>query len=303
LNNSLWDKSIMDLLKWGGKHYAVCSLLEQEMYLTFYNKTMFNKKGIKTPREYWEKNEWNWDTFYKAAKEMKEAYKDLSGFYACYTPKVNAWMLSRGVNFISYQNDSASPMKNNLADQASSSYRKIVEAWEWYNKLNTEGLSPIGGGERDSMFTSGKLGMYSGGAYLARKQFTIAKNMTDDWDGVPFPGKAGESYSVPMQHLVWCIPVGAKNPQGAGYYLLWSQDETNYPSPDYAKPQFKSTIDAMNQLPKTPSLSQGILGADKEYQLWGELTTNPGSESVIFQQWKPRVDAEITRVFNELPKK
>jgi ABC-type glycerol-3-phosphate transport system substrate-binding protein len=49
----------MELMKYNGKHYGVTS--GAEPMVVFYNKTMFENNGIKTPTEYYKEGKWDWN--------------------------------------------------------------------------------------------------------------------------------------------------------------------------------------------------------------------------------------------------
>ncbi len=38
----------------------------------FYNRTLLNKLGIKSPQDYVKENNWNWDTFTQVAKDANK---------------------------------------------------------------------------------------------------------------------------------------------------------------------------------------------------------------------------------------
>ncbi len=65
------EKRIYDYLTWEGKHYAAM-VSGAWAYALWYNKTMFEANGVKTPREYWEEGNWTWDTFLEVARELTQ---------------------------------------------------------------------------------------------------------------------------------------------------------------------------------------------------------------------------------------
>jgi ABC-type glycerol-3-phosphate transport system substrate-binding protein len=61
-----------------GKKYSV--IWYEPPYVLWYNKTLFNKKGEKTPGQYFEENNWTWDTLKQVAKRMTDTQNGIWGF-------------------------------------------------------------------------------------------------------------------------------------------------------------------------------------------------------------------------------
>lgn len=66
-----YEQRLFDSYTWKGKHYAAY-VNGAWGYALWYNKTMFTNNGLKTPREYWDEGNWNWDTFLEVAKELTQ---------------------------------------------------------------------------------------------------------------------------------------------------------------------------------------------------------------------------------------
>ena len=72
-NDPAYDLDSMNLCSWGGKYHGVSiknSTWCNAMHVILYNKTLFRRENLETPTELWIKNEWNWDTYLKAAKAL-----------------------------------------------------------------------------------------------------------------------------------------------------------------------------------------------------------------------------------------
>ena len=65
----------LDMIEYKGKSYGVQKPWSGN-HLLYYNETMFEDYGVKTPAEYYKEGQWTWDNFYKCMEEMS---KDLDG--------------------------------------------------------------------------------------------------------------------------------------------------------------------------------------------------------------------------------
>jgi len=65
----------LDMMNYKGKSHGVMSPWSGGT-LFYYNKTLFEQYGVKSPGEYYMENNWNWDTFEKCITEIT---KDLDG--------------------------------------------------------------------------------------------------------------------------------------------------------------------------------------------------------------------------------
>ncbi len=61
-----------------GKRYAV--IIETPMDVLFYNKTLFQRAGQKTPEDYYNEGNWTWATLRQLAKKMTDAQNGIYGF-------------------------------------------------------------------------------------------------------------------------------------------------------------------------------------------------------------------------------
>lgn len=68
-------EQFLDALVSKGECYGV-NLPANGTYVTYYNKTMFDNYGVKTPKEYFMEGNWTWETFEQC---MTEVTKDLDG--------------------------------------------------------------------------------------------------------------------------------------------------------------------------------------------------------------------------------
>lgn len=80
-DDELWDKNVMEQYSWNGKYYGIAS--HGDPIYIIYNKTMFENNGLKTPREYWNEDNWNWDTFREVAMALTQDNRGQGQLYLC----------------------------------------------------------------------------------------------------------------------------------------------------------------------------------------------------------------------------
>lgn len=73
-NDAVWDKTrdIMKNMSWNDKHYHAVYNDGQFMRPLYYNPKIFKKNGLKTPRDYFEKDEWTWTKMRELAVELTQ---------------------------------------------------------------------------------------------------------------------------------------------------------------------------------------------------------------------------------------
>ncbi len=79
LSDEMWNKGIMDQLKWGGKNYIAYAQVPELFYIC-YNQTKFDLAGEKTPLEHWKDGTWTWTQFIKTAKNMTDVKANEYGY-------------------------------------------------------------------------------------------------------------------------------------------------------------------------------------------------------------------------------
>lgn len=243
MSDSGWDLEMMNALKWNGKYYGLSvkgSQMEQQ-FVIYYNKTLFDSWGVKTPTEYWKSNNWNWDTFRECAINMTgtKGGKTITGFAPA---AVNFWeyfSISAGVPMVSY-NSSTSSFSNNMTNPT------VANAFKFANQLiYTDKCAKTQGD-----LTSGDLAMMGGGEWYMWKGDKLDKNMTDEWSVVPWPSPKGQTPTLPCDSQLWCLGNGAANPQGAVSFIRYWLDMKNNTKVIYATANNKSKSDEYYNMSK-----------------------------------------------------
>lgn len=89
-NNSLYNMKLMDKYKWNGKYTIITTKSMSTMNLVVYNQTLFEENGQKTPRQYFDENNWTWENMAKVGMALtqdtnKDGIIDQWGFSTWYT--------------------------------------------------------------------------------------------------------------------------------------------------------------------------------------------------------------------------
>lgn len=298
LKDPIYDLQQMGLFKWNGTYYGVNlkgSLQCCDMIMMLYNKTMFENNSLETPRQLWNSGNWNWSTFLNAAQKLTGTFNGKTVYgYGCNCPE--EWMMSEGTDFVKF---SGSKIINNMSDP------KVATAWEWVDDLMNKYKVQIPGTQDISLLTSGKVAMYADGEWWMEKSMSVAQQMTDDWDAVPFPSPKGQSYLLATGSKVWCLATGAKNPKGAAYFLRYWLDPNNAPSTIWAHSDMQDMFAAMVKANKYSMFSEGVIGfntLNDYWSLWGDLENNGSAQVPTYlKKWSPKVDGIINDISNEIP--
>lgn len=160
----------------------------------YYNKTIFKEAGLKTPQEYYEEGNWNWDTFIEVTSKIKESGKE-GLIMENWQGHWYSWIWSNGGrifdeegNFVLPENEKAKETFHFLHDLVSNG--NAVYA----------GSLPQGQGV-DAMFMSNQVGMVAGGRWFT-PQFD--QNPSLDYDYIYFPSNTKEKQemvSVPVAYM------------------------------------------------------------------------------------------------------
>ena len=251
-----WDKQIMNAYAVGGKYYGVNirGNWQNDRVAMVYNKTMFEDRGVKTPRDYWKENNWNWDTFLEAAKAMTFTENGQTVYgYAQYTPNsIYYWPLSAGLDFVSFD---GSQFTSNLSNPTLIKSLQFVADLSQKHKVQ-DAAYPYG----IDAFRSGSAAMTSVITYVYKKDSTNFSGMTDEIDAVPFPSPKGSKACVPAVSKLFGILTKAKNPEAALYWLRYFLDPCNYDMDAvFINKNLKDSFTAMNTMEHAYMYSEGVI--------------------------------------------
>ncbi|MBQ7726582.1 MAG: extracellular solute-binding protein [Clostridia bacterium] len=255
--DSAWDKSVMDTQKINGKYYGVNinGNNHSEYICMFFNETMFKSRGVKTPRQYWEEGNWNWDTFLECAKAMtyEENGVQKYGYVNRGTAYITYWTMAKGVDFIQFNgNKFVSNLSNSALFDTLKFYNDLSGKYKVMNKEFPYGVTD---------FRSGNSAMFSCITYAMRKDSsTLFNQMTDKIDAVPFPLPKGSAQFALIDSTLFGVLKGAKNPEGAVHFLRYFLDPVHYDmSSNFINTNLEKTFNQLSKMQKKVSLSQGVV--------------------------------------------
>lgn len=207
------SKEASDKFKWNDKYYMAAG--SNVSRVVWYNKSIFERNGLDTPLEMYEKDEWTWEALVDAAAELTQD-TDSDG-------NVDQWGMA-GNSFISMMRASMNTaivyIENNdiinnvmgqdidfimnLAYQISNIDKSFT--WDWQN-----------------YFRAGKLAMVLEGTWITSGDEILTQMLIDEEIGfVPHPmfeDSTEDRYFA--EYSGYLIPKGAKNIPGAQAFITY----------------------------------------------------------------------------------
>ena len=316
LDNVLWEdvSQLNELLSWKGKHYYVVNDAPIGSFI-YYNTKMFKQFGVdKTPKDYFREDNWTWDTLAEIAKKFVTYNPDGSVKTSGFTMGYQDLAYTTGVELISRENG---VLKHNLA------HPNITKLMNWIyanGKAGTNALVNIQ--DRTKAFANGEVAMMSYEYYTITDDRLKAMRKDIEWVMLPRMDKNSDYYTS-----VWilpnpCIPVGAKNVEGAALYiefnkwknLGWRQSLFLEGRTNAARKKYKIKDNSLAHYLSTEERewTEEMLDAH-EYKIitniWSSWTytlgiqTYPGVSAVtegetwssVFNQNKPKLDSLVNK--------
>lgn len=220
LNDPIWDKSMLETGKIGNHYYLLNTLNSpwSGSNLVYYNKSIFEENGFKTPADYYAEGNWTWNTMKKVMKEIDALGDDYIGGYV--DPEILGG--SAGASFINYNYKS-----NTFSSMVNS--RELLSTYQFYADLRTEGLTTTTLIESIQKFCNGRLGIMTTGVYglKATGHFVGMDQSKIGYTYLPAleDGTKGLTSSI---HRMYGICAKAPNADAAGYFIRYWLDYKNY---------------------------------------------------------------------------
>lgn len=306
VSEDIYDKSIMDQLKWNGKYHVVFGGIPEKFYVA-YNITKFTAAGEPNPLELWKQGKWNWTQFVKTCKAMTDVNNNEYGF--------SGWNLNPGNSpYRMVLMNSENKLQLNIDDQKF--MRWMTEVYNLYQKEKAARC------DWDSAnflttFPSGKDAMIicTPEEYIRVKQ-RVEVTGGDEFGIAPQPifDPTGETERLVTANVYGLsISSKAKNPEGAAAFIrlnyLMSKkinekvgefgllekyitDEEREMLVECKKD--KVVFDLLNGIGKCKS----ILQENVSFKMYNEYTTQ--SVKSLFDQAKPLLQAEIDEFYKAL---
>ena len=221
-NDALWDRNVMELYTWRGKHYGMYMTWQQpDTSYIWYNKTMFEDAGVREPYDYYQKGEWNFENFRKVAKEMTQ---DTNGdktpdIYGFGTTQYFMFMMMNGNSVVSMANDG---IKVTLDQPSAVPGLQILQDMQYKDHSMPINFSA----DVHKGFPERKFAMIleRGWHIIGVNDLYNKKVFPDDIGFCPPPKgpDAGDRYYAPTMMEATGVSTGAKNPKGAAAWVYHS---------------------------------------------------------------------------------
>ncbi|GIP34504.1 extracellular solute-binding protein [Paenibacillus sp. J2TS4] len=213
-----WPAGIKNVGSFEGKMYGFKSLIHSGSGI-YYNKTLFEREGLKDPHDLIAEDNWTWETFLDIAKK---ATKDTDG-----DGVTDQWGLANNNTRIwIYSNN------GKLIDHRDGKYvfayddPNTIEALHFMSDLfNVHKVvvplknSPDDYADSQTLFSSGKVAMVTGELW----EGATRKQMTDEQGFVPFPkGPKATEFSNTIENFeMWYMPANVKRPKEVA--TIWQE--------------------------------------------------------------------------------
>ncbi len=211
---------VVELGRWRGKAYNIPSALSP--LVLFYNKKHFREAGLPTPNEFWERGEWNWDTFLQCCKILTK--RDSSGRVVRWGYRTYAdWIMWLYVYANGGRPFSPDYTKANLTEprtvealQRAADLSLVYKVSPQLTPEELAGLNPVW-----QDFKRGRVAMMHSGPWMLAR----LKDMEDPYDVAPPPTDHGGRSTMNVA-LVTGIWINSPHPEAAYRWLsyLWSKD-------------------------------------------------------------------------------
>lgn len=218
-----WNQQMSEMYKIGGKYYLVNgahSSWDMGGHNTFFNKTILEENGIKTPTQYVQENNWNKDTLWTLMQQVNsQCGLDRPGTVLVFDP----WLAMHGA-FQFYWNEETDHFENGLKD------KKARDAIEYLLKAKDAGLCTVVDNHDDSFSTGATVVQLCGAYGLLKSPGFFSTMDTEDIGFAELPkiNPTDEKYPFTCAIRAYGICKGSKNPKGAAYFLRYFLNMDNY---------------------------------------------------------------------------
>lgn len=302
LDDDCWYKPYMDEYQINGKYYSVAMNkiwnCEDTNYVTYYLKSALKQANVTTtPYELYKQGKWDWAAQKQIAMKCKNA--GIGGMSFTYE---DAMMYSAGSRFVKYNGKQFS---SNMDDPT------LAKAWRELASLREDGA--VNSAYDLTGFQQGKVGLFVGIAYNMWKEseaMTLCKGGAKNAEAVPVAGPTQSSAYVPVRTKTWGVAKGAKNPEGAAYFLRYFLDVNNINfDEDFLHDQFRTVFNIITdkKAKKASASDQGIVAyVDKKAYTsltWklgqstsAQIQTNINSQKALVDNSIKQANKDLKRV-------
>lgn len=216
LSDSFWDSDITKMGTINGNSYLVNSWEGpwESVDMVYYNKELFTNNGLTTPLEYYKAGKWTYENYFKCAQEISAL--GLEGTI----PNATTFSAQMGYPIIQYDPASQKFINN---------VKNVADGYKWKIQLLKAGV--FKGGTWYMELANEQLGMFTTDLYGAKYNGYFSSMKKSALEMVPLPSSYnGKSMNqaVSTAFRAYGIAKGAKNPEGAAYFLRYFLDYKYY---------------------------------------------------------------------------
>ncbi len=218
LNESIWDKSLINISTVNGKTYLVDTIgsIWKDEDMVVYNKKIFKDNGWTTPEEYYEAGKWNYDTMKKCMQQVAGLGTDYIGGAIHLEGLIHAAGASViGMKDGKFFNGTTDTVTQDIMRWASTG---LKEGWlsttSIYTALN--------------QFPAGNVGIAILHSFSLKKTGYLRNMKASDIGFTYLPSWNDNEYTPTSFVRGWGLCKGAKNPVAAGIFLRYYLDVNNY---------------------------------------------------------------------------
>ncbi|HZG85814.1 ABC transporter substrate-binding protein [Paenibacillus sp.] len=266
ISDPLWNGAVTNTFTFGGKPYAVGA--SAAPIVLYYNKTLFENNGVKTPSEYYAEGDWTWETFREVAKELTmdtdgDGKNDQFGF-GWWDHGYPLFVGSNGKTILSYNADGT--ITTNYDSE------NVKEAMQFAQDALLNDKYIDSEKEGDYFFAEFKNGKLAMTAEYGFAGFNVLKS-DYEIDFVPVPtGPRGAPDAGPGGLSGWSIPAASKNPEGAAAFIrMMSENEAKMNAETNAQKFGQDKVDLMNKL--ADHILFAPIGVEKYWDANGAVVT------------------------------
>lgn len=285
--DSKWNPIITEMSTIKGKTYLVSSKQAsfQTSGLLYYNKKLFANNGIKSPEQYVKENNWNWDTFNKAASDIKNS----AGIKLGCVFDTGVFTSSYGAGFVKYKQGK---FYSGIDESV------LVDTWRFLQTGVKSGVFNLGA---KSQFVEGQAGMCITDTYGLKKAGYFSAMKNSDLGVTYLPKKKSSDKNYPRGGFItaYGIAKGAKNPLGAGEFLNYYLNMDNYDTNRiYKTPEFTAFA---KEVIKIPATLNTVYWDDSLQDLTGQtfnkyvVTSDPSQIEANLEKVKNTVNAAVKK--------
>ena len=188
---------------------------------TYFNKSVLEDNGIKTPTEYVEDNNWNLSTLYTMMTQVKKS----CGFTNAGTAiSLDVFTAMHGARELTWNSETGKFENTSQSEEMKAALKYLLEAQE-------AGLARVQTGESTGDFATGKGAVELCGAYgLRNKPGWFYEMDLNDLGVTVLPKINADDADYPYTTFprAYGICKGSKNAKGAAYFLRYFLNDANY---------------------------------------------------------------------------